>query len=588
MKTGLAGAGKGPAGWIFVILTYAAIVGAILVWCFLFDSARLRGQLVSIIPWFLELNFLLIIIAIALSFGVIRNQLKGISSRQWCLVSTIVILGMVMAAFVAPRTHRLFYDENIYLNIGQTMAAQKKAAMCAEGYNRYGEYHCAQLEHNKQPYAFPHLISIVYRVFGPSETGGFLFNNLVFGFSILISFLIGFLLFDSFPAGIYSAIIYCLIPQNMIWANTTAAEPSAALFSGLVMAAGLIYLKEKGARTFFLLSVLLPYAMQFRTESILILPVVGLLVLLHERETLRNRDTYILLAVSFALVVPHIVQLYAVRGESWGSSGPRVSLAYFFNNFRVNSLFYIKNIKFPLLYILLLGVGVFSKGKARQRLVLTTWFFLFWGVFLFFYAGSYEFGQDVRFSLLSYMPLSLLAGLGVFKLERALEPTGLSRPVRIVLIAAICVSFTGFLPLVRTIGEEACQARADHRYAQEMAELLPEDSMVLTHNPNMFLLWGKNAAQAAIATNNEPLMEHFFQRYTGGVFFHYNYWCNTNDAREQAFCRNILEHYDHTILAEYAERSYTFVLYRLNQEPPLVEDSIEESLKTDDSSGGRL
>jgi len=588
VKTGLAGAGKGPAGWIFVILTYAAIVGAILVWCFLFDSARLRGQLVSIIPWFLELNFLLIIIAIALSFGVIRNQLKGISSRQWCLVSTIVILGMVMAAFVAPRTHRLFYDENIYLNIGQTMAAQKKAAMCAEGYNRYGEYHCAQLEHNKQPYAFPHLISIVYRVFGPSETGGFLFNNLVFGFSILISFLIGFLLFDSFPAGIYSAIIYCLIPQNMIWANTTAAEPSAALFSGLVMAAGLIYLKEKGARTFFLLSVLLPYAMQFRTESILILPVVGLLVLLHERETLRNRDTYILLAVSFALVVPHIVQLYAVRGESWGSSGPRVSLAYFFNNFRVNSLFYIKNIKFPLLYILLLGVGVFSKGKARQRLVLTTWFFLFWGVFLFFYAGSYEFGQDVRFSLLSYMPLSLLAGLGVFKLERALEPTGLSRPVRIVLIAAICVSFTGFLPLVRTIGEEACQARADHRYAQEMAELLPEDSMVLTHNPNMFLLWGKNAAQAAIATNNEPLMEHFFQRYTGGVFFHYNYWCNTNDAREQAFCRNILEHYDHTILAEYAERSYTFVLYRLNQEPPLVEDSIEESLKTDDSSGGRL
>ncbi|MDY6952466.1 MAG: hypothetical protein SWE60_13210, partial [Thermodesulfobacteriota bacterium] len=281
-------------------------------------------------------------------------------------------------------------------------------------------------------------------------------------------------------------------------------------------------------------------------------------------------------------------QLYAVRGESWGSSGPRMGLGYFLNNFRVNALFYVNNVKFPLLYTLLLGVGVFSKGKVRERLVLTTWLLLFWAVFLFFYAGSYEFGQDVRFSLVSYMPLSLLAGLGLFKLEKALEPKGLSRPLRIVLVTAICLSFTGFLPLVRTIGEEACQARADHRYAQEMAELLPEDSMVLTHNPNMFLLWGKNAAQASIATHNEPLMDHFFQRYTGGVFFHYNYWCNTNDSREQAFCQNILDNYDHTSLAEYTERGYTFILYRLNGRLPFVEDSMGESVKTDDSSGARL
>jgi len=577
-----------PFAWLAVILIYVPIVAGILTWCFLFDSPRLRGQLVSIIPWFLEVNFLLIIIAIALSFGVIKNQLKGISSRQWCLVLTIVALGMLMAAFVAPRTHRLFYDENIYLNIGQTMAAQQKAAMCAEGYNRYGEYYCAQLEHNKQPYAFPHLISIVYRVFGPSETAGFLFNNLVFGLAILTSFLLGFFLFRSFSAGAYSALIYCLIPENIIWANTTAAEPSAALFSGLVMTAGLVYLKERSARTFFLLSVLLSYSVQFRTESVLILPIVGLLVLLHERGTLRDRDTYMLLAISFVLVVPHIVQLYAVRGESWGSSGPRMSLAYFFNNFRVNSLFYIKNVKFPLFYTLLVGVGVSSKGNLRERPVLTTWLFLFWAVFLFFYAGSYEFGQDVRFSLVSYMPLSLLAGLGLFQMEKALEPKGLSRPFRIVLVTAICVSFTGFLPLVRTIGEEACQARADHRYAQEMAELLPEDSVVLTHNPNMFLLWGKNSAQASIATHNEPLMEHFFQRYTGGVFFHYNYWCNTNDPREQAFCQNILDNYDHTSLVEYTERGYTFVLYRLNGKLPFVEDSMEESMKTDDSAGAIL
>ncbi len=40
------------------------------------------------------------------------------------------------------------------------------------------------------------------------------------------------------------------------------------------------------------------------------------------------------------------------------------------------------------------------------------WFVLFWGIFLFFYAGSYRYGADVRFALLSFMPLAVLAGIG--------------------------------------------------------------------------------------------------------------------------------------------------------------------------------
>jgi hypothetical protein len=574
--------------WLAVVLIHVAIATGVLTWCLFFDPPRLRSQLVSVIPWFLEINFLLIIIAFVLSFGVIRKQLKGISSSQWWLVSTLVVLGMVLTALVAPRTHRLFYDENIYLNIGQTMAAQKKAAMCAEGFNRYGEYHCVQLEHNKQPYAFPHLISLVYRLFGTSERAGFLFNNLVFGLAILTAFLIGFLLFQSFSAGLYSALIYCLIPENIIWANTTAVEPSTALFSGLVTLAAVSHFRKEDTRILFLLSALLAYSVQFRTESILLIPLIGLFLLLFQREVLRKRNTYLFLAISFALLVPHMVQLYAVRGENWGSPGPRMGFSYFWANLRVNSLFYFSNVRFPLLSTLLMGYGILLRGNLKAKTILTAWFFLFWGVFLFFYAGSFEFGQDVRFSLVSYMPLSLLAGLGLYRLERALEPKGLDRSLRIAVIAAICLSFTGFMPLVRTVGEEACQARADHKYARQMAELLPDESMVLTHNPNMFLLWGKNAAQAAIATHNEPLMEHFFRQYTGGVYFHYNYWCNTTDPRERAFCRNILDHHDHTALVEYTERGYTFALYRLNRRLSSPKQHEGENAKTTDSDGTTL
>ncbi|MCK4821342.1 glycosyltransferase family 39 protein, partial [bacterium] len=282
---------KKPIVWIYVILIYAGIASAILIWCLSFDTPQLRGQLISIAPWFLEINFLLIIIGIALNIKTFKTIFSNISLRQWYLVSAIIVMGIVMAVFVAPRVHRIFYDENIYLNIGQTIAAQKKAAMCAEGFNNYGEYHCVQLEHNKQPYAFPHLISMVYRIFGASEMAGFLFNNFIFGLSIFTSFMLGFLFFNRFSAGVYSALIYCLIPENIIWANTTSVEPSAALFSGLVMVAGLIFLKEKRVKTLFLFSVLLSYSMQFRTESLLILLVVGLLFLLYDINRLKDKNT---------------------------------------------------------------------------------------------------------------------------------------------------------------------------------------------------------------------------------------------------------------------------------------------------------
>ncbi len=558
--------GKSPSFvWMYLFFVYLLLAIIPVAWCLSYNSPQLRGQLISITPWFLEINFILMVIGFAINFENFKFLFGNIKIRQWYLVAVLLLLGVIMAAFVAPRVHRIFYDENIYLNIGQTMAAQKKAAMCADGVNNFGEYHCNQLEHNKQPYGYPYLISIVYRIFGYSELGGFLLNNFIFGIAIVTAFLLGFLLCNSFAAGIYSALIYALIPENIIWANTTAAEPSAALFTALVVLAGVICVREKNFSSLFLFSVLLPFSVQFRPESMLIVPVVGLIFLLKDRRILTDVRFYMLMALSFALVIPHLVQLHAVSGENWGSPGARMSASYFISNLKVNSLFYLNNIKFPLIFTVFFATGVILRNQIREELIIITWFIFFWGVFLTFYAGSYEFGQDVRFSLVSYMPLSLLAGLGLFKLEAIFSQKNLGKIFKFAALAVIFVSVSGFLPHVRTIGEEACQARADHRFAMEIAEMLPDNSLVLTHNPNMFLLWGKNAAQAAIATNNEQLIDHYFQKFTGGVYFHYNYWCNVDDPREQSFCNNILSKYETTLIIEYKERGYTFGLYKLNK-----------------------
>lgn len=559
---------KGAANsmkWIYILLIYILIAGCTLLWCFSFDVLRLKGQLVSVIPWFLEVNFLLIVVGAGLSIRGIREVFKGLTKKQWTLALSTALLGVILAMFVAPRVHRIFYDENIYLNIGQTIAAQKKAAMCAEGYNSYGQYRCIQLEHNKQPYAYPHVISIIYRIFGYSETAGFILNNLLFGAAVFTSFLIGWLLFGNFLAGISSSLLYCLIPENIIWANTTAVETSAALFAGLAMASALIYIRRKGVGSLLLTAILMSYAAQFRVESLFVFPLVFLLLFLYNRATLKRASFYWILALALALLMPHFVQLYAVRGESWGSAGDRMGLSFFLHNLSTNSVFYVNDTRFPLLFTLLLFLGVFWKDDGKARAFLGTWLLLFWGVFLLFYAGSYDYGQDVRFSVVSYMPLALLSGKGLANLLERFRANEKGVAVQSIVLMAILFCFTSFMPHIRTVGEEACQARADHFYAKRMIKHIPENAMVLTHNPNMFLLWGKNAAQAAIATNDHTAMNHFFERYTGGIFFHHNYWCNTDDPREQASCRNVLEKYRHSVIVEYSEKGYRFILYRIEK-----------------------
>ena len=63
---------------------------------------------------------------------------------------------VALTLFVAPRTNRIFYDEQIYQSIGQNLADLKLAQMCNDGSVEYGRLQCASGEYNKQPYAYPH------------------------------------------------------------------------------------------------------------------------------------------------------------------------------------------------------------------------------------------------------------------------------------------------------------------------------------------------------------------------------------------------------------------------------------------------
>ena len=220
--------------------------------------------------------------------------------------------------------------------------------------------------------------------------------------------------------------------------------------------------------------------------------------------------------------------------------------------------------RFPFIYTGLALLGLAGRDWLAERTALVVYWLAFFGIDLLFYAGSYNYGADVRYSLLTYPPLAVLGGLGAARLSTALGRVLPGAGGRQAVTAGLLFQFLWYVPVVRATTEEAWAARADVRFAAAFAAELPPTSYVLTHNPAMFHVWGINAGQMSLATVNPPQIDYLGMRYPGGVYVHWNYWCNAADPTQQKYCHAALGIVPSTLSREYRERDYRFAFYRLS------------------------
>ncbi len=597
------------------------------------------------------------------------------------ILAALLISAAVAVTSVAPRVHRIYYDEDIYGNVAQSMALKGQAAMCNYGVFEYDEYHPHWQIYNKEPSGWPFLVSMAFQIGGVDEEHGFRMNNLLYLGGILLCFWIVHIVTGRFFPAIMGALVWAAIPQNIVWSNTMAAEPAAAFFGGLAVLCLLVYLKTGRLRHLALLCLVVPLASQMRPESGLIGLWAFLALLVTTPRRLTRWEVWLLGIPALVFILPQFLHIHAVSGESWGAEGAKFSLEFFFKNIAVNGPYYLNNQLFPAVFTFLAFLGLAGplrnrgrrdedgpasavsagnavgtvtaapsrpdeaagtdridvsgssdlsrsrgggwvkigdeKGKggvgpaARgARFVLPglflLWFVMFWGIFLFFYAGSYKYGADVRFALVSFMPLAVLAGMGADRLQAVItrltyrlaarrphtaraaagrmrspapdpEPFGspplsgddAGRPFRAggalaagLIFVLLLYSWLPFLPLIRLVSQEAWGARYDHAYARQFIEKIPRRSVVLTHVPTMLLLWQQGAIQTFAGINNPDIITELLKRYNGHVYFHHNYWCSTAGHHKE-LCSMMREKYELTEIAAAQEQHVHYGLYRI-------------------------
>jgi hypothetical protein len=527
----------------------------------------LRGALVLLQRPVLDVVLVVAVASAAVAGPAVARWLRAEAGVGGTHIAVLAALALCVTVTVPPRTNRIYYDEQIYQSIAQNLSDMGRAQMCNDGTVEYGRLQCWRGEYNKQPYGYPHVLSVFYRAFGARERIAHDWNLAANTLLAVAVFLIAAAAWRDAWAGLFAGAIVAALPQQLLWSRTAASEPSAALFAALAVFAWIAFGRLRSATVLTCAVAATAWGLQFRPESVLLVPVLGVLVLASFPDELRRPRFWWALLLGIVLCGALTGHLVAVRNESWGTTGDRLSIQYVASNLRVNGWFYLWDERFPWFVTFLAVLGLAVSGRSwRAALSQAAWFAAFFVVYLLFYAGSYNYGADVRYSLLTYPPIAVLAGRGAVGCAALLHRL-VPRSPRVAAVAVgglLAFLWLNYLPLARAVGEEAWAAREDVAFAREFAGRLPRNSVVLTHNPNMFLLWGTSAAQASIATSEPDYVRAvYLPRYRGGVYFHWNFWCNVNDPVQQQFCVNVVDRFDTETIETRTVRDQRFVLYRL-------------------------
>jgi hypothetical protein len=544
-------------GWVALLVS--------LVWWLRTPSPMLREQLKTLQFWSLEICLALVL---GSGFFVSRGMRRNLDRRDGWRLAMLAAAALMLAVFVAPHTNRIYYDEQIYQSIGQNFADLKLAQMCNDGTVEYGRLQCWSGEYNKQPYAWPHLLSVLYRVVGVSVRVAFAVNAVVAALTACGVYLLVLVVFADRAAAFFGGLIAVLMPEQILWSATAAVEPSASLACVGAILCAAWFAESRRTSSLVATAAATAYAVQFRPESILIVPVVALLLWRGlSRDELWSTRIWAVGLLTVALVAVHVGHLTAVRNEDWGTRAARVSVGYLTGNLRVNGWFYIWDERFPVLFSLLALSGLIGRRFLTERLLFGGYFLLFFATYLTFYAGSYNYGADVRYSLMTFPPIAVLGGLGASRVAGWVDSRGFGvRGLRVV-AAGLLFQFLWYAPVVRATTEEAWAARADVRFAESVVPAITGNAYVLTHNPGMFHVWGISAGQMSLVANNPGQLAFLATRYRD-VYLHWNYWCNVSDPVQQAFCARALGVNPAKLVREYRERNQRYSLYRFEIAPP--------------------
>ena len=143
-------------------------------------------QIIDIYQNYIVLVLYVVFIAILVELFFLKKKIitglfKKIKKKTWIYLLIIFLSGFAIRMFVFPHFHLMYIDEPWNLEIAKNIAYKNEPVVC-----RYSYPDSEACFLTKKPPAWPFLVSLLYRIFGPNSAVAFNLSIIIGSLSIIL------------------------------------------------------------------------------------------------------------------------------------------------------------------------------------------------------------------------------------------------------------------------------------------------------------------------------------------------------------------------------------------------------------------
>lgn len=567
-----------------------------------------------------------IVVSIIFGIGEIRRALSDNVDRYSLIVLTIVVLFfLIFSIFFMQRLELVFFDENIYQSIALNIVNHGNALTCVYGSAQLKSCFANYLGFD--PNGWPFIIAGAFKFFGANISTAYDLELLIGAMSIVSVFLLASSLTQRKRLNLVAIFIFSMIPELFIWSSTPAnPDLPFMMFATLTTFFFLVFIKRRTNATLALAMFSLVLTIYVKVEALLLIPIFIIAFFVMDGEQVNttfkkklkalangaaiDKTALYLLVIFLFLLIPEIYAMLATAQERMLAAAPFIlanahifSPGYLIKNLPINTSFFFGLVsKYPIIFIAnvtifaIIGTLCLALQKRYRKnfsslillLCLFLGFFLFYA---FYFTGSVLSGGSVRFMLVTYPAISILAAFGVFGLWDIIKAhAGKNRKRDIAKNKKLDVMQFGYFALVFVFfvlpflyaipflrhpnynfedfpvifnGTKnqylASIANSSLGFIDKNYGLVPNNCLVFSEAP--YLWYGLNKSSAVLDIGNSLNSSH--NNYSCYVL-DYDYWCTINEFNTSALCKTYTSKYKLKVLATQSSGLQSnFTLYQI-------------------------
>ncbi len=497
------------------------------------------------------------VVLLFLNLKLIKKHFSKIKKKTWLVLLVIFLFALVIRLFFIPHSLLVTDDEYFHANIARNMQDSQQNCFC----DNYIDSECRAYTITYWPPGYQTILSLVFAIFPTDINTVFYFNTVIGALSVIIMFLVLYLILKDQESALFGAAFFAVIPIHLLLSGSGSPEVLDVFFLLLTLIAFIIYVRNQEPKTLLLLVFLLPLTMYLEIEFVFLVPLFGLFLILFDSK-LKSKllDSRFIAAVllCFLLLTPVFYQIEhdkMIGLESYNDSIAQ-KMGYFKENIKDNLLFWVNNQKFPLIYSLLtlLGLVLLAWKREWKNIIFYSVFFL--GIFIFYTAyeiGNFELGRSFRYTIYLYIPMLVCMTYLISQFRQVLikHKGEIYNGMRILLIIVILFVFFKFQPYVNkyTLSQEK------HDFLLTIAEDTQDDCIYAVANPvSLIETLHRDTIKLTLVYKT-----NLFDYAPCAYYMYKPYWERGNMRGD------ILQKYELEFIADSGHSLHGYYLYRLYQ-----------------------